>query len=328
MSRISSWPGSSSTVTQRWTLSVVVDVDPLDRRRCARRAGGRARARPVAGAQAHAVAEAVVDAVDVDLPLAAQLLAAVVAAAAAAVADRRRGRAARECPPASRPRALEHRAHRRVLLGDLARARASDSASTCSSSASSISVPSKRSPRLSGASCGWSGSTIAAPSSASFVVGREHREGVDVRARHGRGGGVLGRRDRREEAGAARARATTCVEQQARAQRAGAVEPRRRTSVVLCTHVVTRTSRRAERLRGHPDAPAHRVEGEGHGRPAPPRARASVVAGSSTRRATACVALAAGSQEAHLDAERRAVVGPRRSPASGRGRTSSALPAA
>ena len=41
------------------------------------------------------------------------------------------------------------------------------SASTCRSSASSISVESNRLPRLSGASCGWSGSMIAAPSTAS-----------------------------------------------------------------------------------------------------------------------------------------------------------------
>ncbi len=38
---------------------------------------------------------------------------------------------------------------------------------TCSSSASSISVESNRPPRLSGASCGWSGSTIAAPTTTS-----------------------------------------------------------------------------------------------------------------------------------------------------------------
>ena len=59
----------------------------------------------------------------------------------------------------------------------------SERARTCSSSASSISVPSKRSPRLSGARRGWSGSMIAAPSSASSAVGREHREGVDALGR-------------------------------------------------------------------------------------------------------------------------------------------------
>ena len=57
----------------------------------------------------------------------------------------------------------------------------SESASTCSSSASSISVPSNRSPRLSGAICGCSGSTIVAPSSTSSAGGGEHREGVLAR---------------------------------------------------------------------------------------------------------------------------------------------------
>ena len=67
---------------------------------------------------------------------------------------------------AGRGGAGDHLAHGRVRSAISSRS-PSQSASTWSSSASSISVPSNRSPRLSGAICGWSGSMIAAPSSAS-----------------------------------------------------------------------------------------------------------------------------------------------------------------
>ena len=116
---------------------------------------------PIVEAQDDLVAEAIGDAVDLDLLLARRL------------GVRRRGIGEHGAPVQGedvlgrgRGGAGDHLAHGRVGGGDLC-ALVVESARTCSSSASSISVPSKRSPRLSGASCGWSGSMIAAPSSAS-----------------------------------------------------------------------------------------------------------------------------------------------------------------
>ena len=89
------------------------------------------------------------------------------------------------------------------------------SACTCRTSASSISVLSNRLPRLSGAICGWSGRTIAAPSITSSCRRGEHRPGVDAVA-----GGV----ELREEAPAPRRAAIGWVEISERAIAAGAVE--------------------------------------------------------------------------------------------------------
>ena len=78
----------------------------------------------------------------------------------------------------------------------------SENASTCSSSASSISVESNRLPRLSGASCGWSGSMIAAPSTASSASRGQHRPGVHLLALGDRRGVRAVAVERRDEAAA------------------------------------------------------------------------------------------------------------------------------
>ena len=204
-------------------------------------------------------------------------------------------------------------AHGRVVPRRSPRARRRESASTCRSSASSISVASNRLPRLSGASCGWSGSMIAAPSIASSLVGREHGEGVDVAhvmtaAATSSGGRWTGSAP---PARSARRRAWRA----ASARSASRGRARRRPRVVLCTQHASRGERRRR-----PRAPSERVRGPRRSRTRP--CGSASASGQLDAPLDGLVALAVGCEEAHARRRLASAADSRRT-AAARGRTSS-----
>ena len=166
VSRMISWPGSS-TLDAEVDLAVVVAVDPLDGHRPALeharlQVGLEARAGPPPARRGGTPRRP-------PRPRAARASGRArrpTAAAARASPGRAppRARAASAAPRASRRRRARSSPGPRGPGRSISARSSSLSACTWRTSASSISVLSNRLPRLSGAICGWSGSTIAAPS--------------------------------------------------------------------------------------------------------------------------------------------------------------------
>ena len=134
-------------------------------------------------------------------------------------------RAGGSAPPAWRPRRARSSRARGVLRRRSAARSPSLSACTWSSSASSISVSSKRLPRLSGAICGWSGSTIAAPEHG-VVLGASRAPATMLTLSPARSSGERNRPPS--------ARSTTCVERSELERRARGRAARRDARSVLC----------------------------------------------------------------------------------------------
>ena len=222
MSRISSWPGSSSTVTHEVDRVVVVDVDALDRRACGPSSRWSCALRPGAGRRRRGRRARNVTPVDGDRLLAADLGVGLGRAAIAIVT--------RPCRRHDVLRAWRSAARSSIsrtagsLLGDLValvvaeREHVQQQRLLDLGGVEQVAAALGRDLRVVGQDDRRAEHRV--------VGGRgEHREGVDVGARHDRRRGVLGRRDRRHEAPAGGAAHDDVRREQRAAQRRGAVEP-------------------------------------------------------------------------------------------------------
>ena len=167
-------------------------------------------------------------------------------------------------------RALDHRPDGRVGVGELAALAVAEREDVQQQRLLDLGRVEQAAAALRG-DLGWSGSMIAAPRTASSARRGEHREGVDVRARHDRRGRLLGRRDGRHEAPAGRAAHDDVRRQQRAGERLGRASARRATSVVFSTP--RDADQPGEVLGRQPRPPAHRPGGERRRRP--PRAARS-----------------------------------------------------